>query len=137
MRHTEPGIDDDLIHVDFLNAIDSDVVRAAYFYLVRNALGLNEFKCFPYVTGQSKRVFSYNTHADRPFEFIVTRTHLLFYFRKASKGYRARSAALLSEQFGATNVNINGNGEITVRITDLRSAQRLHRLLFHSEQDSP
>lgn len=117
----------DSLHDENLRKIQDVDLRVAYLYLIRSAEHLVDYKCAPRRKGYFND-FRYYRGKDWPFAFIINKQKgLLFYFRRASKGHKARSVEFLSKRYEDVEER---SGEIRLRINNLDDAKRLMKDVF-------
>jgi hypothetical protein len=111
---------------DYRAFIQSADTLAAFDYLIDHKSRLSEYQCC--LKGQGfLRTLRYKNGTSWPFGFIVNRTSILFYFRKAGLSNPAASYDSLSKQF---DVTLNNRNEIKVRLQNETDAKRLALLVF-------
>lgn len=115
----------DRLHESNLRHIRIEDVRVAYLYLIRYAQLLAGYECYPAMKGEV-RDFRYYVGEEQPFAFIVNAESLLFYFRKPSL---ARFSVQQIER-SLSDVRVPREHEVTVRVTDRSSAERVMGFAF-------
>lgn len=115
------------IHSDCLAWLQSADARAAFEYLIEHGKKLNGYTCFLHMQGYL-RTYRYTCAHGWPFGFIVNRTDLLFYFRKAGLSNPAAHMERLRDRF--SEVMSNQRGEIKVRLHNEDEARALMSLIF-------
>ena len=101
--------------------------RYAFRYLLEFGAKLRGYKCYLHRHGYL-RTYRYETGGDRPYAFIVNRTSLLFYFRRAGMQNPAANLPKLARHFD--DVLANNRGEIQLRIVNEEQARQLMGLIF-------
>lgn len=120
-----PKVSPDRLHESNLRYIRSEDVRIAYLYLIRHAQLLVGYECYPAMKGEV-RDFRYYVGDEQPFAFIVNTESLLFYFRKPSLS----RFSVEQIQRSLKGVRVPREHEVTVRVTDLSSAERVMGFAF-------
>jgi hypothetical protein len=115
------------LYIEFHEYIDNDEVKSAFCYIVGLCAILLEYTCHPTHSG-GKRDFRFtNTEAKIPFALIVTKSWLLFYFRKSSVDSGNYNFDILRESFESAHEN--NTGEWTIKLSSIADVNLLWRIL--------
>jgi len=123
------GASDANLYSDWYDHIDNDETRDAYIYLVGLAASLRKYKCHPGKHGDVKDFRFKDAANRRPFDFIVNKGSLLFYFRgPAIESGRYSIKQLEAADFKPEEED-NSLGEWRVRLGSIADVKRLWPIL--------
>jgi hypothetical protein len=123
------GASDAALYSDWYDHIYDDETRDAYSYLVGLAASLRRYKCHPGKHGDVKDFRFKDAANRRPFDFIVNKGSLLFYFRRPAIESGRYSIEQLKAAGFTPEEEDNSLGEWRVRLDSIADVKRLWPIL--------
>ena len=107
--------------------VESGSARAAFMYLVTDAVARPAYSCRP---GKHGHIYDFRYYYQEKwcYAFIPNKSSLLWYFRRPLLNEYAVDILSLQNKFG--EVKITGSQEIAVRLNNFEDAQRITSYLL-------